>query len=307
MRDINITGVVLAGGMSRRLGRNKALEIFNGQPMITGIVEKIRKITSNIVVVVNDVERAGLLPISEDVNIVTDVFPDKGSLGGIYTGLTYASTEWIMVVACDMPFINLELMEHMISKIFNHDVVIPVRDGRPETMHALYSKKCVETIETNISMDDLKITNFFQNVRVRFVEDDELKEFDSTGISFFNVNTESELAEARQVLKQRSIERTSEIEKDHVKISVETFGMARKIAGTSGFDLHVKNSISLEEFCTVIANMCPTLLQGVIRKDYLGLEESYVFNLNGESFLNCENLNFHDGDNILLFSSQAGG
>ena len=123
MRNNNITGVVLAGGMSRRLGRNKALEIIDGQPMITGVIEKIQKITSSIIVVVNDVERGRLLPISEEISIVADVFPDKGSLGGIYTGLTSASTEWTMVVACDMPFINLGLMRHMISQTSNHDVI----------------------------------------------------------------------------------------------------------------------------------------------------------------------------------------
>ena len=142
MRNNNITGVVLAGGMSRRLGRNKALEIIDGQPMITGVIEKIQKITSSIIVVVNDVERGRLLPISEEISIVADVFPDKGSLGGIYTGLISSSTKWTIVVACDMPFINLGLMRHMISQTPNHDVVIPVTSGRPETMHALYSKKC---------------------------------------------------------------------------------------------------------------------------------------------------------------------
>ncbi len=92
-----------------------------------------------------------------------------------------------------------------------------------------------------------------------------------------------------------------------VKISVEIFGMARIIAGTSGFDLDVKNTLSLDEFCVIIADECPSLLKGVIRKNCVALEESYVFNLNGESFFNSENLNFHEGDKILLFSSQAGG
>ena len=210
MRNNNITGVVLAGGMSRRLGRNKALEIIDGQPMITGVIEKIQKITSSIVVIVNDVERGILLPIPEGISIVEDVFPDKGSLGGIYTGLISSSTEWTMVVACDMPFINLGLMRHMISQTPNHDVVIPVISGRPETMHALYSKKCTESIASNITKNDLKITRFFENVRVHFVEDDELMRFDTSGISFFNVNTESDLAEARQVINQRSIEGTKE-------------------------------------------------------------------------------------------------
>ena len=131
MKNDNVTGVVLAGGMSRRLGRNKAIEIIDGQPMISRIIKNLQKITSRVIVVVNDIERAQLLPIPDNVSTVTDIFNDKGSLGGIYTGLISSDTEWAMMVACDMPFINLDLMRYMISKTNHNDVVVPVTDGRP--------------------------------------------------------------------------------------------------------------------------------------------------------------------------------
>ena len=92
-----------------------------------------------------------------------------------------------------------------------------------------------------------------------------------------------------------------------VEITIETFGMARMISRQSKFVLNVQNTLSLKEFCGMIADECPSLLRGVIRKDFLGLEDSYVFNLNGELFLNSDELDFHEGDKILIFSSQAGG
>ncbi|MCI0822815.1 MAG: molybdenum cofactor guanylyltransferase, partial [Chloroflexi bacterium] len=110
--QLNASGIVLAGGRSRRLGRAKALEPFQGEPLIRRVIDRLSRITDDLVFVVNDHEQASALPISSrDIDltydIVIDKYPDGGSLGGIYTGLLAANSQWAFVVACDMPFLNV--------------------------------------------------------------------------------------------------------------------------------------------------------------------------------------------------------
>ncbi|MCI0869492.1 MAG: molybdenum cofactor guanylyltransferase [Chloroflexi bacterium] len=199
--QLNASGIVLAGGRSRRLGRAKALEPFQGEPLIRRVIDRLSRITDDLVFVVNDHEQASALPISSrdtdlTYEIVIDKYPDGGSLGGIYTGLLAASSQWAFVVACDMPFLNVELMRHMLSMRDGQDVVVPRTDGYPEPTHALYNKSCLPFIEKRLKRDDLKIARFFDEIRVRFLEEAEVRGLDGDLLSFFNVNTQDDLDRA---------------------------------------------------------------------------------------------------------------
>ena len=199
--QLNASGIVLAGGRSRRLGRAKALEPFQGEPLIRRVIDRLSRITDDLVFVVNDHEQASALPISSrdtdlTYEIVIDKYPDGGSLGGIYTGLLAANSQWAFVVACDMPFLNVELMRHMLSMRDGQDVVVPRKDGYPEPTHALYSKSCLPFIEKRLKRDDLKIARFFDEIRVRFLEEAEVRGLDGDLLSFFNVNTQDDLDRA---------------------------------------------------------------------------------------------------------------
>ncbi|MCI0812879.1 MAG: molybdenum cofactor guanylyltransferase [Chloroflexi bacterium] len=199
--QLNASGIVLAGGRSRRLGRAKALEPFQGEPLIRRVIDRLSRITDDLVFVVNDHEQASALPISSrDIDltydIVIDKYPDGGSLGGIYTGLLAANSQWAFVVACDMPFLNVELMRHMLSMRDGQDVVVPRTDGYPEPTHALYNKSCLPFIEKRLKRDDLKIARFFDEIRVRFLEEAEVRGLDGDLLSFFNVNTQDDLDRA---------------------------------------------------------------------------------------------------------------
>ena len=110
---VEVSGIALAGGMSRRLGRNKALEPVGGEPLVCRVIRRLSSVASQIVVVVNDERRARELPLPAVAKVVRDAYPDGGSLGGIFTGLRAAEGQWGFVVACDMPFLNLELLEHL--------------------------------------------------------------------------------------------------------------------------------------------------------------------------------------------------
>ena len=199
---MDISGIVLAGGMSRRLGRDKAIEPVDGEPLISRVIGRLSQVSEQTVVVVNDTERASALPLPDSATVAVDVYPGKGSLGGIFTGLSAADGEWGIVVACDMPFLNVGLLGHMLSIRDGLDVVVPVLDGRPEPTHAAYSKTCLPFIERRLQADDLKIARFFEEVRVRFVPEEVIDRLDPGRLSFFNVNTQQELDRALALVAQ---------------------------------------------------------------------------------------------------------
>lgn len=193
---MGITGIVLAGGLSRRLGRDKAVESIGGEPLISRVIGRLNALTNETVVVVNSESRGAELPLPDDAIAVVDIYADSGSLGGIFTGLTAASNDWGLVVACDMPFLNAGLMRHMLDLRPGYDAIVPVPDGYPEPTHALYSKACLPHIERRLKAGQLKIAGFFDDVRVRYVGADEIDRLDSERLSFFNVNTPEDLSRA---------------------------------------------------------------------------------------------------------------
>ena len=194
-----VTGIVLAGGMSRRLGRDKAVETIEGQSLISRVLDSLSPVAQELVVVVNNHEREEELALPDSVVVAVDIYPDTGSLGGIFTGLSASSNHWGFVVACDMPFLNLELLEYLLSQRGGHDVVVPVIDHRPEPTHAAYSRVCLPAIETRLRANDLKIAKFFDDVRAKYVSQRNIEDLDPGGLSFFNVNTEEDLTRARML------------------------------------------------------------------------------------------------------------
>ena len=194
-----VTGIVLAGGMSRRLGRDKAVETIGGQALISRVLDGLSQVADELVVVVNTQERAEELPLPDSVVAAVDIYPDTGSLGGIFTGLSASGNEWGIVVACDMPFLNLELLGYLLSLRNSHDLVVPVIEHRPEPTHAAYSKVCLPAMETRLRANDLKIAKFFDDVRAKYVSQRHVEEFDPSKLSFFNINTEDDLTRARML------------------------------------------------------------------------------------------------------------
>jgi len=199
---VSFSGVVLAGGMSRRLGRNKALETIDGQILIHRVLGRLSELTEDLLVVVNSPERAATLALPPQVKVVTDRYPGKGSLGGLFSGLCETPSlpnMWALTVACDMPFLNMDFLAHMLTLCPGHDAVVPIVENRPEPLHALYSRNCLPFMEQNLECNDLKITHFLDRVRVCYVTEDEIKYFDPGMLSFFNVNTQVDLERALEL------------------------------------------------------------------------------------------------------------
>ena len=152
--------------------------------------------------VVADRARGEALRLDAWQHITFDRYPGTGSLGGIFSGLAAARHHWVIAVACDMPFLNLDLMSHLLSLRRDSDAVVPVLEGRPEPTHALYSKVCLPFIEERLVAGRLKISDFYDEVRVSYVEEAEIDRLDPDHLSFFNINTREDLDVALNLVTQ---------------------------------------------------------------------------------------------------------
>jgi molybdopterin-guanine dinucleotide biosynthesis protein A len=194
-----ISCIVLAGGEGKRLGSDKAFLKIGGRVLIEGIVEKMARIGDEVIIVTNSPQEYGYL----EARLVGDAYPGKGALGGICSGLKAAHNHYSLVVACDMPFLDLNLLRYMILLSPGQDVVIPRVGGLTELLHAIYSKQCLQPIERVLASGGLKIIDFFPEVRVRYVEEQEIKLFDPQCLSFFNINTPADLERARSLARRK--------------------------------------------------------------------------------------------------------
>jgi molybdopterin-guanine dinucleotide biosynthesis protein A len=198
-----MTAIVLAGGRSRRLGRDKAQEIVGGQSLIQRVIERLSVITDDILIVTASKDQ---LPDSalKGVETVFDSYPAKGALVGLYSGLKESNSNHSLVVGCDMPFLNIELLRHLESLAADFDVVIPRVNRKLEPLHAVYSKNCIAPIEAKLHQGNLKISDFIDAVKVRYVEQEEIDKFDPHHLSFLNVNSEADLKRATTMIEKGS-------------------------------------------------------------------------------------------------------
>jgi molybdopterin-guanine dinucleotide biosynthesis protein A len=193
-----MTGIILAGGKSQRMGRNKAFIDAGGVPLFERVYVVFRKLFSEIIIVANDAR-----PFERyEALLRNDIIVNKGALGGLYTGLFYSPTYHAFCSACDMPLLNPQVIKYMTEGRDDYDVVVPKTADGLHPLHAIYSKNCLDPMRQLLERDDLKIINFFQQVRVRYIEEMEIKEFDPHMRSFINVNTEEQIEALRNILTE---------------------------------------------------------------------------------------------------------
>ncbi len=196
----NVTGVILAGGKNLRMGQNKAFLEVNGQRIIDRTASLFRGIFDEVLLVTN----TPLDYLYLNLRMVTDLLSGKGSLGGIYTGLFHASYAHAFVAACDMPFLNADLVRYEIDLCPRFDIVIPRTEDGFQPLHAVYSQRCLPFMEKLLQRDILKIIDFFPQVKKREVSTEEIYRFDPTMRAFQNVNTPEDLARLQLISKPES-------------------------------------------------------------------------------------------------------
>jgi len=196
---LDISCIVLAGGKSSRLGRDKVVEIIGSKSLLQWVVSCLSFFNRDIILVTAKGQSLPQFTDYPKLKVAADIYPGKGSLGGIYTGLAVSESFHNLVVAGDMPFLNRALLTYMMQLSADFDVVIPRLGNEVEPLHAVYSKGCLAPIEYLFKQDNLKIIDFFPSVRVRYVEAEEINKFDPKHLSFFNINTEKDLETAREL------------------------------------------------------------------------------------------------------------
>jgi molybdopterin-guanine dinucleotide biosynthesis protein A len=197
------TIVIQAGGQSNRMGRNKALLPFLGQPLIERVLNRILSLADEILVTTNHPEGYRFL----NVPLIPDVIPGIGALGGLYTALKAAIHPFVGIVACDMPFVNPDLLNLSRDTLINSDfdAVIPSSKNGLEPLHAIYRREtCLPPIEKAIQAGNRRVISWHEVANIRILTPDETAQYNSDGITFWNINTPEEFQEAEE--KAREIE-----------------------------------------------------------------------------------------------------
>ena len=233
-----ISVVILAGGQSRRLGQDKAVADFGGEPLLRRVIRRaVAGLASgggnglasgggnglasgggdglasgdgdsavDVVVAVSDARRAAALPLAPEYRIAIDPCPGGGALAGICAGLAAAGADWALVVACDLPFLSPPLLRYLAGQRRQADIdavaaVVPLIGGRPEPTHALYSRRCLPAIRARLAAGQLKAAGFLDDVAVRYLDEAELRRHDPQLLSFYNINYPGDLARARELAR----------------------------------------------------------------------------------------------------------
>jgi molybdenum cofactor guanylyltransferase len=207
-----LSGIIVAGGQSRRMGTNMALIELEGRPLIQHVLDVLKELSDDLVIVTNTPEQYA----SFGVRLVGDVIPGRGVLCGIYSGLLAVQNLYSFVVGCDMPFLNIELLRRMAELTPGCDAVVPWLDSGPEPssaetakaqgthpLHAIYSKDCLSAMRQSLVKGDVRAMAFFADIRVCYLKSDEIDRIDPSRRSLMNLNTPSDLVLARGLLDGR--------------------------------------------------------------------------------------------------------
>ena len=199
-----LSAAVLAGGQSTRMGTDKALLPLTaaGKPMLQLVLGRLRGVSEDLLVIASG--RSGYDQFG--ARVVPDVEEGGGALAGIHSALTHAMHDYCLVVACDMPFLSPGVLELMASERRDYDVLVPLLPGTSrqradglvyQTLHAIYGKRCMEAIESELAADKRQVVGFFSRVNVRTLGAEDILEVDPDLRSFFNANSPEALEQAR--------------------------------------------------------------------------------------------------------------
>ncbi|MGC4192541.1 MAG: molybdenum cofactor guanylyltransferase [Thermomicrobiales bacterium] len=193
-----LTAAILVGGRSRRMGQDKAL-----LPLVPDGLTVIETVVQTLATVADEITLVGAEVTARDyaflgLRHVPDIVAGAGALGGIHAALTAASHERTLIVACDMPFLNADLLRHMASMPRDDDALVPLL-GQPQPLHAIYGRSCCPLIEANLRKGQYRVTGWFARAALRLLPRSAIAAFDPSLHSCFNMNTPDDLAVARRI------------------------------------------------------------------------------------------------------------
>lgn len=297
----DFSAIILTGGKSSRMGRSKAFLPFANEPLIVHIVRALeRKFKQIIVVGAPDQE----LPVLQ-AKVVRDEVAYQGPVGGIYYGLRAATGTAAFVTSCDAAFLSLPFISFLQSKILNYDVVAPYWQDRFQPLQAVYRRSVLPLLKEQLERGELRPIFLYDKVRTYKVSEEEIRRFDSEGLSFFNMNAPEDYARALQLWQQR--EPVTESMKEPLRCTVELFGVARLLAKTQVIPLILLPDASLADVLAAIAQRLPILVGRVIDSDRMSLSAGFACNINGITFVRDPATKIRSEDKIFIISADAGG
>jgi molybdopterin-guanine dinucleotide biosynthesis protein A len=194
----SVTGMILAGGSSRRMGTDKSFLDLGGKPVVERTIEILTGSFDRVLIITNDPDKYARFGLP----MRPDIIPGIGVLAGIHAGLSYLKDGAAFFAASDMPFIRPALVEYLVGAFEDTDAVVPYFRGEYEPLLALYSKKCLSAVEKSINARKRRAISFLSNVRVRLVREGELIGVDPDLISFFNINTPEDYERAKRIAEE---------------------------------------------------------------------------------------------------------
>jgi len=189
-----LTGIILSGGKSIRMGQNKPFIEIEGVPIISRTHSLFEKIFEEVIIVTNQKDLYRMF----NAKIYEDLLANGGVAGGLYTGLFFSSFRYSFCVASDMPFLKEPVIEYLIKNTEDYDVVVPRTKDGLHPLHAIYSKNCLEPIRKIIEDKSYRIIDFYQKMRIKIIDEDEIISLDPRRESFININTPEELLQIKQ-------------------------------------------------------------------------------------------------------------
>ena len=195
-----LSGVVLAGGASRRLGVDKATLSFGGRPLREIVVERLAAVCEEVIVACGSRPGGARPPLP--VRFVDAPLPGQGPLAGIRAALTAAAAEFALVVACDMPFLNPGLLAYMAELPRCYQALVPQAGGRWHPLHAIYGRSCLPVVDSLLAQGGNSLEELLSRLHVQALSEDVLLRHDATGLSLFNLNDDRDLARARAIWKR---------------------------------------------------------------------------------------------------------
>ena len=282
------------------MGTAKALLAFGGEPLIVHVARALSKLFREIFVVAAPDQELPQLAAT----VIRDEIAYQGPVGGIYYGLRSAQSEYSFITSCDVPFLNLSLVSHLVGKISDYDVVVPYWQNRFQPLHAVYRGAVIDHLQRQLEREELRPIFLYDKVRTCKVEEEEIRRFDPEGLSFFNMNTPEDYDNA---LRRWAL--LSENRQSHAAgfCTVELFGVARLRAKRSEVSLALPPDATMVDVLSALAEAVPALVGPVLTHEKTRLAAGHACNLNGHDFVRDLRTRIVDGDRILILSADAGG
>jgi molybdenum cofactor guanylyltransferase len=206
LTDLNrgeVSAVVLAGGLSRRLGQDKASALLGGVPLLQHVLDRLEGLAADVSVVCRPGQDLPSLG-GKEVTVVFDRYTGAGPLGGLYTGLETARHERVIAVGCDTPFVSAALLRHLLERVSGHDAAVPFVSSRPQPLCAVYAKAILGAVRTRIEAEKLRLTDILDDLDAYFMPEDEWRTLDPDGLSFMNLNTAADFEQASKLLASQT-------------------------------------------------------------------------------------------------------